>query len=173
MANHIQRLRLLQQIHEVRRGAQEEDVILARIILDRRRRHQPRAQRYWIRPWLARLLDYGHYNRLMTELQNEDVAAFSNFVFMNPAMFQEILTRVAPRLEKFDTWYFKAISPGCRLAITLRILANSERFQSLIMSFVWPTTAFPGCNGLGPVLSRKLWPQNFLQGEISTTPWGQ
>ena len=57
------------------------------------------------------------------------------------------------------------------------------------MAFVWPTTAFPGlsmsavmpflmntqlklCISLGPVLNGKLWPQNFLHGGISTTPWG-
>ena len=48
----------------------------------------------------------------MTELQNEDLAAFCNFVRMDPAMFQEILTRVGPRIEKFDTWYYKAINPS-------------------------------------------------------------
>ena len=47
----------------------------------------------------------------MTEFQNEDAAAFRNFVHMDPAMFQEILTRVGPRIEKFDTWYHKAINP--------------------------------------------------------------
>ena len=60
----------------------------------------------------------------MTELQNEDVAAFRNFVCMDPAMFQENLTRVGPRIEKFDTWYCKAINPGC-----------SERYQILMYGF--------------------------------------
>ena len=71
----------------------------------------------------------------MTELQNEDVAAFCNFVCMDPAMFREILTKVGPRIEKFDTWYHKAINPGGRLAITLHFLATGERYQSLIYSF--------------------------------------
>ena len=71
----------------------------------------------------------------MTELQNEDVAAFCNFVRMNPAWFQEILTRVGPRIETFDTWYQKAINPGCRLATTLHFLATGERYRSLMYSF--------------------------------------
>ena len=62
----------------------------------------------------------------MTELQNENVAAFHNFVCMGPAMFQEILKRVV-RTEKFDTWFRKAINPVCRLAITLCFLATGER----------------------------------------------
>ena len=71
----------------------------------------------------------------MTELQNEDVAVFCNFVLMDPGMFQEILTRVGPRIEKFDTLYHKANHPGCRLAITLHFLATGERYQSLMYGF--------------------------------------
>ena len=109
-------------------GPQEEDIILARIILERWRRLQPRAQRYWIRPCLARRLNYGHYNRLMTKLPNEDVAVFNNFVCMDPTISQEILTRVGPRIEKFAIWYHKATNPGCRLAVTLRFLETGERY---------------------------------------------
>ena len=113
----------------------EKPIILARIILEKQRRCQPRTQRYWIRPCLARQLDYGPYNRIMTELQNEDVAAFQNFIRMDPAMFQEILTRVGPRIEKFETWYHKAINPGCRLAITFHFLATGAKYQSLMYGF--------------------------------------
>ena len=42
---------------------------------------------------------------------------------------------MGPRIEKFDTWYHKAINLGCRLAITLRFLATSERYQSLMYGF--------------------------------------
>ena len=64
------------------------------------------------------------------------MAAFHNFVrTMDPAMFQEILSRVGPRIEKFDTCYCKAINPGCRLAITLCFLATGERYQSLMYGF--------------------------------------
>ena len=39
----------------------------------------------------------------MTELENKDVATLCNFICMDPAMFQEILRREGPRIEKFDT----------------------------------------------------------------------
>ena len=63
------------------------------------------------------------------------MAAFRNFVRMDPAMFPETLTRVGPRTEKFDTWYRKAINPGCRLAIRLCFLVTSERYRSLMYGF--------------------------------------
>ena len=50
-------------------------------------------------------------------------------------MIQEILTRVGSRIVKFDTWYRKAINPGCRLAITLSFLATGERYRSLMYDF--------------------------------------
>ena len=71
----------------------------------------------------------------MTELQNEQVAAFRNFVCMDPAMFQESLRKVAPRIKKFDSRYRKTINPGGRLTMTLCFLATGERYRSLMYGF--------------------------------------
>ena len=88
-----------------------------------------------MKPWLSRRLDYGHYDCLMRELEAEDVVSFRNFVRMDPAMFREVLQRVGPRIEKFDTWFRKSINPGCRLAITLHFLATGEKYRSLMFGF--------------------------------------
>ena len=56
-----------------------------------------------MRPWQSRRLGYGHYDRLMRELEAEDVVSFRHFVRMDPAMFREVLQRVGPILEKYDT----------------------------------------------------------------------
>ena len=122
----LQRLRLLQQ---------QNQIVIAQILVDRQRRRQPRPRRYWVKPWLSRRLDYGHYDRLMRELEAEDVVSFKNFVWMDPAMFREVLQRVGPRIEKYDTWFRKSINPGCRLAITLCFLATGEKYRSLMFGF--------------------------------------
>ena len=57
------------------------------------------------------------------------------FVRMDPAMFREVLQRVGPIIEKYDTWYRKSVNPGCRLAITLRFLATGEKYRSLMFGF--------------------------------------
>ena len=88
-----------------------------------------------MKPWLSRRLDYGHYDRLMRELEAEDVVSFRNFVRMDPAMFREVLQRVGPRIEKYDTWFRKSINPGCRLANTLHFLATGEKYRSLMFGF--------------------------------------
>ncbi len=54
------------------------------IALNQRRR-ACRRRRWWMRQTL-----YGQYERLMSELEVEDPAAFKNFVRVEPAMFREL-----------------------------------------------------------------------------------
>ena len=76
---------------------------------NRRRREPPRRQRrrkrWWVRPWLtpARRLEYGHYNRLMQELRVEDENSFTNYVRMPPQMFDELLQRITPVIQRQHT----------------------------------------------------------------------
>jgi len=64
-----------------------------------------RPRRYQTRPWLAeekrRLC--GHYARLIEELRVEDPQSFFNYLRMEPAMFDELVQRAEPRIEKHDT----------------------------------------------------------------------
>ena len=92
----------------------------------------------WVRPWLERRIELGQYTRLMEELRVEDVRAFKNFLRMDPDMFQEILQRLVPRLTKIDTFCRKALSPGLKLAFTLRYLASGDNYHSLMYSFRVP-----------------------------------
>ena len=71
----------------------------------------------------------------MTEMKVEDVSAFRNFVRMEPAMFNELLTRIGPRIAKKDTWYRPALTPGLKLAVTLRYLASGDSYHSLMYGF--------------------------------------
>ena len=120
-----QRLRLLQQMYEAHRLNQQKQIMVAQGLVDRQRKRRPRPRR----------LDYGHYDHLMRELEAEHVVSFRNFVRMVPAMLKEVLQRVGPRIEKYDTWYRKSINPGCRLAITLHFLATGEKYRSLMFGF--------------------------------------
>ena len=42
-----------------------------------------------------------HYKRLLNELRDEDPV---HFLRIDPAMFQELLAKVGPRIEKTDTF---------------------------------------------------------------------
>ena len=184
----LQRLRLLQQLYEAHRLNLQNQIVIAQILVDRQRRHRPRPRWYWMKPWLSRRLDYGHYDCLMRELEAEDVVSFRNFVRMDPAMFREVLQRVGPRIGKYDTWYRKSINPGCRLAITLRFLATGEKYRSLMFGFrvahntisvivrqtceaSWQNMVTKSCSVPIPVMHGSRLLQNFLPDGISITPW--
>ena len=53
----------------------------------------------WVKPWLLRRVTLGHYDNLMQELMRESRGDFKAFLRMEPAMFQEMLVRVAPILR--------------------------------------------------------------------------
>ena len=69
----------------------------------RKRKRRPR--RYQTRPWLAekRRRLYVYYARLMELLRVEDPRSFLNYLRMKPAMFDELVQRVGPRIEKHDS----------------------------------------------------------------------
>ncbi len=84
---------------------------------------------------LQRRTLYGQYERLMSELEVEDPAAFKNFLRVEPAMFREMLNQLGSAIAKQDTFYRKLLHPGLRLAITLRFLATGDSYNSLMYGF--------------------------------------
>jgi len=81
----------------------ELDVEAALLLVRRRRKkRQRRPKAFWVRPWLQaeRRLRYGHYDRLTTELRREDQQSFFNFLRMPAKMFDELINRVGPRIQR-------------------------------------------------------------------------
>ncbi|KAL8567149.1 hypothetical protein ACOMHN_033051 [Nucella lapillus] len=117
-------------------SSDEEVIILASIAYIRRqRRDRKRQRRWWVRPWLERRAHYGAYHQLMKELEVEDPESYNNFVRMDPAHFQSLLTAVEPLLQKQETNMRDSISPAERLAVTLRFLATGDSYQSLCFMY--------------------------------------
>ena len=124
----LRALHLLQL--RVRLDADDVDNVIA---LQRFR--QQHRRRWWVRPWLQRRVLYGQYEMLMAEMARDDPASFRNFIRMDPAMFQELLNRLGPRITKQDTIFRKALHPGLRLAITIRFLATGDSYKMLMYGF--------------------------------------
>ncbi|XP_014675989.1 PREDICTED: putative nuclease HARBI1 [Priapulus caudatus] len=69
----------------------------------------------------------------MAELLMEDQAFFFNFLRMPPEMFEELLVRIGPRIQKQDTRYKKALEPGLKLvAINTISLLVPEVCQAIV-----------------------------------------
>ena len=89
----------------------------------------------WVRKWIQKRREFGIYDQLMEELRAEDPKSFTNFMRMAPEMFDELLDRLSPRITKKHTTFREPLSPGLKLALTLRHLASGNKYSSL--KFGW------------------------------------
>lgn len=134
MASRAHKLKLLKlQVALACEGA-IIDVALCMLIM-KKKKHDKKRRSMWSRSWLLRRPLYGQYEQLVHELQREDVSGFKNFLRMDMNMFRELLDRVGHRIKKQETFWRKPVSPGLRLAITLRYLSTGSSYKSLSYAF--------------------------------------
>ena len=98
--------------------------IIISIVMKKKRKRRIKRRTCWSRAWLQRRHTLGAYNQLLQELRQEDPWSFRNFLRMSEDSFQELLDLVIPLIRRKDTNMREAISPGERLALTLRFLAT-------------------------------------------------
>ena len=108
---------------------------LHQMLARRRRRRRRQIRNVWVRDWITRRPEQGLYDRLMVELRNEDPRSFQNFMRMPPAMFDEIVQRLTPRITKKTTDWRAPLDPGLKVAITLRHLASGSKYHD--MQYAW------------------------------------
>ncbi|KAK3926080.1 Protein ALP1-like [Frankliniella fusca] len=96
----------------------------------------------WVKHWVARRKKQGLHHNLFLELMLEDPQKYRRFPLscyrclrMSTAMFEELLSKVSPIIQRKDTHLRESISPAERLSVTLRHLATGESQESLQMSF--------------------------------------
>ncbi|CAL8301852.1 unnamed protein product [Gadus morhua 'NCC'] len=85
-----------------------------------RKRWQKRRASCWTRQFLAKLLEFGAYHRLVQELRLRDGDAFKNFFRLPKLLFDSVLSVVGPKIARQDATYRQAIYSAERLAICLR-----------------------------------------------------
>lgn len=97
-----------------------------------------RKRSVWVRDWVLRRQQDGCYAKLLRELELEVPSLYKNFLRMNALDFNTLLSLIEPKIRKNDTVMRNSISPGERLAITLRFLGTGESFKSLQYIFRIP-----------------------------------
>lgn len=101
-----------------------------------------RRRRWWTREWILRreFQLRGSVHLALNELLYEDIESFQRFFRMDFQLFNNLLDKVSPFIQKQDTVMRKSIPPIQRLSLTLRFLATGESYRS--MEF---TTRVPAC----------------------------
>ena len=114
-------------------NAYEELALVQEILKVPQNQRQPRS--VWMRPYLERRLEKGHYDNLMQELALECPELFRNYTRVHKTLFDEIVERVTPYIRKQLTYFRAPLEPGLKVAITLRFLATGNSYKTLGYAF--------------------------------------
>ena len=95
------------------------------------------SHKWWVRPMLHPKLrvERSQYNTLIEELSIHDRARFNNYTRLSPEMFDEVLERLTPRLQRQDTNFRSTIPPGLKLVVFLIYLATGASYTELGNNF--------------------------------------
>ena len=81
------------------------------------------------------LVKRSRYNILIKELSIHDRARFKNYTRLSPEMFDEVLERLTPRLQRQDTNFRNTFPPGLKLVVFLMHLATGASYTELGNNF--------------------------------------
>ena len=75
-----------------------------------------KARTVWVREWLARRHEFGHYDQLLTELHKEDRRGYRNYLRIRPTpdLFQEMV-KLTPHIKKQTTFMREPLEVGLKL----------------------------------------------------------
>ena len=98
-------------------------------------RRQRRRERMWVAQWLQERQEQGAWQNLIPTLARTAPLQYKNTLRIDEGLFEEILERIQPYIQKETTRWRLPIEPGLRLAITLRFLATGDSYVSLGLLF--------------------------------------
>ena len=109
---------------------------LLRLLLIRRIRQRRKQKRdCWVRPILLRRDQAGEYHTLVQEMRANDPSAHLRYFRMSVDNFDELLAMIEDKIKKQHTCMREPISPGERLAVTLRFLSAGGSMKMVAESY--------------------------------------
>ena len=106
-------------------------LLLLILLLRRRRRVRRQQRRMWVRKIFQNRYTKGQYHTLIAEMRLGDHESFYKYFHMTPQRYSHLLSLVGPAITRQNTSFRQAISPGERLAITLRYLVTGDSMIQL------------------------------------------
>lgn len=99
-------------------------------------KNQQKQRRYWVHPILQQRQQQGDWHNLIQEMRFQNDGTFFNYMRMTPAMFDNILAKIGPKITKLETNWRSPISAATRLAITLRYDMFIHSLTQLMLNYV-------------------------------------
>lgn len=108
-------------------------IVIASILKKKRKKvNKSRKKRSeWVKSYLQRREQSGLYTNLVNELRSEEPELFKNYLRMTKESFDHVLSLVKADLTKETTNMREPISPGLKLAVTIRFLATGASYDDL------------------------------------------
>ncbi|RXN04065.1 nuclease HARBI1 [Labeo rohita] len=132
---------------------------VALLYLRRRRRRS-----VWVHEILQARQQLGEYHRLVQELRLDD-DRFQRYFRLDREQFDNLLSKVGPRIARQDTNYWHAIEPSERLANCLRFLATGDSYRTIAFSYRVGVSTVAGIVG---EVARAIW--DALVQEVMPVP---
>ncbi|KAJ1524651.1 hypothetical protein ONE63_011134 [Megalurothrips usitatus] len=125
---------------------------------------------------MARRKALGFHHNLFLELQLEDPNKYRRCMRMNTDLFEDLLQRVTPLIQKQNTHLRESISPAERLSVTLRHLATAsicvgETQESLSLTFRMGQSTISGIIRETSVAIYEVLKDEYLRFPASTEEW--
>ena len=94
-----------------------------------------RTRIIWTTPWMLRRKIGDAFDTIFKELKEQDSDGIQGYVRMDVNHFEELVHLLSPFLQKQDTSMRECRSPEESCCVTLRYLARSKSFRSLVYQF--------------------------------------
>uniref|UniRef100_A0A9J7XNE0 DDE Tnp4 domain-containing protein n=1 Tax=Cyprinus carpio carpio TaxID=630221 RepID=A0A9J7XNE0_CYPCA len=121
---------------------------VALLCLRRRRRRS-----VWVHDILQARQQLGEYHRLVQELRLDD-GRFQRYFRLDRDQFDNLLSKVGPRIVRQDTSYLRTIELAEHLAICLQFLATGDSFRTIAFSYRVGVSTVAGIVG---EVARAIW----------------
>lgn len=109
--------------------------VIAAVLLEEEDKRKKRPRERWSKDWFLQRSVLSSDCHLLNELkEGGEMADFSNYLRMDDNIFQILLRKVAPLIEKQNTIMRDAIPSHVRLIATIRFLATGRSFKDLKFS---------------------------------------
>ena len=101
------------------------------LLIKKRKRDRERKKRIWMKRWLRRRDECGSNSLRLCKDLMENPDDFKNYTGLPLRMYNDLLSKVAPLIERKNSRLRKAISSESRLLVTLRYLKTGSTYKSL------------------------------------------